>query len=124
MHMPHQSSISESDVAPHSRPLTHAQLLDEYLVGLQEQLKQQTRGIEETGLVEVKLTVRQDGAVTFAEVIVLEGPATLRNDLLPVINQLGPLPPPPTAADLLAVSLLLPLRYPGPDLLDSIERAP
>jgi outer membrane biosynthesis protein TonB len=124
LHTPRQSPISESDVAPHSRPLTHAQLLDEYLARLQEQLKLETRSIEASGLVEVKLTVRQDGSVTFAEIVVLDGPATLRNDLLPLVNQLGPLPPPPIGADILTVSLLLPLRYPGPDLLDSIGQAP
>jgi len=124
MNAPSQPSISESDVSPHSRPLTHAQLLDEYLARLQEQLKLETRTIEESGLVEVKLTIRKDGSVTFAEIVVLDGPATLRNDLLPLVNQLEPLPPPPIEADLLNVSMLLPLRYPGPDLLDSIDQTP
>jgi hypothetical protein len=122
--VPVQSSISESDLSPHSRPLTHAQLLNEYLAELQEQLKQETRGLDESALVEVKLTIRKDGTVTFAEIVVLDGPAGLRNDLLPVLNRLGPLAPPPIAADLLTVSLLLPLRYPGPDLLDSLGQAP
>jgi len=124
MNAPSQPSISESDVSPHSRPLTHAQLLEEYLARLQEQLKLETRTIEESGLVEVKLTIRKDGSVTFAEIVVLDGPATLRNDLLPLVNQLEPLPPPPIEADLLNVSMLLPLRYPGPDLLDSIDQTP
>ena len=75
MNAPRQSPISESDVSPHSRPLTHAQLLDEYLARLQEQLKLETRSIEESGLVEVKLTIRKDGSVTFAEIVVLDGPA-------------------------------------------------
>jgi hypothetical protein len=124
LYTPPRSPISESDVSPHSRPLTHAQLLDEYLVRLQEQLKFETRTIEASGLVEVKLTIRKDGTVTFAEIVVLDGAATLRNDLLPVLNQLGPLSAPPIEADLLTVSMLLPLRYPGPDLLDTIDQAP
>jgi hypothetical protein len=122
--VPAQPPIAESDIAPHSRPLTHAQLLEEYLAELQEHLKLETRDIDESALVEVKMTVRKDGTVTFAEIIVLDGPAALRNDLLPILNRLSPLAPPPIAADLLAVSLLLPLRYPGPDLLDSIGQAP
>ena len=69
---------------------------------------------------EVKLTIRRDGSVTFSEVVVLDGPVALRGELLPLLNQLSPLPPPPVNADLLDVSLLLPLRYPSPDLLDSI----
>jgi hypothetical protein len=117
---PRQPPISETDVSPQSRPLTHSQLLDEYLARLQERLKVETRSIQEPGLVEVKLTIRKDGSVTFGEIVVLDGPTSLRNDLLPLVNQLGPLPPPPIDADILAVSMLLPLRYPGPDLLDSI----
>lgn len=115
--------ISETDVSPHSQPLTHSQLLDEYLAGLQERLKHDTRFIQDSGLVEVKLTIRKDGSVTFGEIVVLDGPATLRNELLPLVNGLAPLPPPPVEADVLTVSMLLPLRYPGPDLLDSLDRA-
>jgi len=119
-----RAAISETDVSPHSRPLTHSQLLDEYLAKLQERLKVEARFIQASGLVEVKLTIRKDGSVTFAEIVVLDGPATLRDDLLPVVNQLAPLPPPPMEADILNVSMLLPIQYPGPDLLDSIDQAP
>jgi hypothetical protein len=116
--------ISETDVSPHSRPLTFSRLLDEYLASLQERLTNAARFVQESGLAEVKLTIRKDGSVTFGEIVVLDGPAALRNDLLPLVNQLGPLPPPPVDAEVLDVSLLLPLRYPGPDLLDSIEGGP
>jgi hypothetical protein len=120
---PRQGSIAETDVSPHSRPLTHSQLLNEYLARVQERLKLDARSIQESGLVEVKLTIRKDGSVTFGEIVVLEGPASLRNDLLPLVHQPGPLPPPPVEADILTVSILLPLQYPGPDLLDSIGHA-
>jgi hypothetical protein len=117
-----QSRIHESDVAPESPPLTFSHLLDEYLAALQERLKHETRSIQVYGLTEVKLTIRQDGSLTFSEIVVLDGPATLRHDLLPLVRQLEPLPPPPTAADALDVSLLIPLGYPGADLLDSIDQ--
>jgi hypothetical protein len=123
MSPPRQPAMSETDVSPQSRPLTHSQLLDEYLARVQERLKLDTRFIQGSGLVEVKLTIRKDGSVTFGEIVVLEGPASLRNDLLPLVHQLGPLPPPPMEADILTVSILLPLQYPGPDLLDSIGHA-
>jgi hypothetical protein len=119
---PQQPHISETEVSPQSRPLTFSQLLDEYVAGLQEQLKYKTKSIQESGLAEVKMTIRQDGVVTFSEIVVLDGPAALRNTLLPLINQLGPFPPLPVDADRLDVSVLLPLRYPGPDLLDSIDQ--
>jgi hypothetical protein len=119
---PQQPRISETDVPPQSRPLTFSQLLDEYLAGLQEQLKYETKSIQESGLAEVKMTIRKDGMVTFSEIVVLDGPAALRNDLLPLVKRLGPFPPLPVDADMLDVSVLLPLQYPGPDLLDSIDR--
>jgi hypothetical protein len=119
---PQQPRITETDVRPQSRPMRFSQLLDEYLAMLQERLKHETASIQDSGLVEVKLTVRKDGAVTFSEVVVLEGPAALREELLPLLNRLGPLPPPPIDADLLDLSVLLPLQYPGPDLLDSIDQ--
>lgn len=119
---PQPPRISETDVSPQSRPLTHSQLLDGYLARLQERLKDETRSIRESGLAEVKLTIRKDGSVAFSEIAILDGPATLRNELFPLVNQLGPLPPPPIDADMLDVSMLLPLRYPGPDLLDSIDQ--
>jgi hypothetical protein len=121
---PQQPRISETDVSPHSRPLTFSQLLDEYVAGLQAQLKDETKSIQEAGLAEVKMTIRKDGAVTFSEIVVLDGPAALRNELLPLVKQLRPFPPLPVDADMLDVSVLLPLRYPGPDLLDSTDQEP
>jgi hypothetical protein len=120
--LPEPPRITETDVTPQSRPLTFSRLLDEYLARLQDMLKYETRSIRTSGLTEVKLTIRKDGSVTFGEVVVLEGPAALRNELLPLVHQLDPLPPPPVDADMLDVSVLLPLGYPGSDLLDSVDQ--
>jgi hypothetical protein len=119
---PPERRILETEIAPHSQPMTFSRLMDEYLATLQQRLKQETMSVQESGLVEVKLTVRRDGSVTFGEVVVLEGPAALRGALLPLVHRLDPLPPPPTAADFLDISLLLPLQYPGPDLWDALDR--
>jgi hypothetical protein len=119
---PAEQRILETEIAPHSQPMTFSQLLDEYLAVLLERLKHETMSIQEPGLVEVKLTVRNDGVMTFSEVVVLEGPSTLRGELLPLVNQLSPLPVPPVDADFLDISLLLPLQYPGPDLWDSLDQ--
>lgn len=121
---PERPSISETEVSPSSRPLTFSQLLDEYVSRLQIKLKEETRFIQEPGLAEVTLTIRRDGSVSFSEIVVLDGSAALRSELLPLVQGLGPLPPPPVDADALDVSLLLPLQYPGPDLLDAIEQEP
>lgn len=120
--LPEPPRITETDITPQSRPLTFSRLLDEYLTKLQDMLKYETRSIQTSGLTEVKLTIRKDGSVTFSEIVVLEGPAALRNELLPLVHQLEPLPPPPVDADMLDVSVLLPLGYPGSDLLDSIDQ--
>jgi hypothetical protein len=117
-----QSPITETDLTPQSRPLTFSSMLDEYLAMVQQRLKSATRSIQASGLAEVKLTIRKDGAVPFSEIVVLDGPAALRNELLPLVKQLGVLPPPPVDADLLDVSMLLPLGYPGADLLDAIDQ--
>jgi hypothetical protein len=119
---PPEPRILETEIAPHSQPMTFSRLVDEYLAMLQQRLKHETMSVQEPGLVEVKLTVRHDGSVTFSEVVVLEGPAALRRELLPLVNRLDPLPPPPIDADLLDISLLLPLQYPGPDLWDSLDQ--
>jgi hypothetical protein len=119
---PQQPRITETDVTPQSRPMTFSRLLDEYLAMIQAMLKHETASIRESGLAEVKLTIHKDGSITFSEVVMLDGPASLRNELLPLVHRLGPLPPPPMDADMLYVSVLLPLGYPGPDLLDSIDQ--
>ena len=119
---PQPPRITETDVTPQSQPMTFSRLLDEYLAMMQERLKHQMASIRESGLAEVKLTIRKDGSITFSEVVMLDGPASVRNELLPLVYQLGPLPPPPIDADMLDVSILLPLGYPGPDLLDSIDQ--
>jgi outer membrane biosynthesis protein TonB len=118
---PRQPRITETDVTRQSRPMTFSQQMDDYLAMVQERLKDEAASIQESGLVEVKLTVRKDGTLTFIEIVVLEGPLTLREELLPLVQQLGPLPSPPIDADLLDLSVLVPLQYPGPDLLDSVH---
>ena len=71
------------------------------------------------GLIDVRLTIRRDGVVEFAEVIPLDGPAMLRDQFLSLLTALGPLPPPPIEVDKLLVTLVLPIQYPGDDLLDA-----
>jgi hypothetical protein len=85
---------------------------------IQKVLKQETASIQQAGLAEVTLTIQRDGSVRHKEIVRLDGPATLRSQLLPIVSRLGPWPPPPVEADVLVVTLLLPTRYPGVDLRD------
>lgn len=123
-HPSHSPRIIETDIT--SRPTSRSASLplDTYLAALQARLIQETASITQTGLAEVRLTIRRDGVVEFAEVVPLDGPPTLRAQLLPIITGLGPLPPPPIEADKLIVSLMVPLQYPAGDLLDSFELIP
>jgi hypothetical protein len=116
---PGRSRIRETDLTAPTRPPPSPQRLEEYLTMVQKVLKQETASIQQAGLAEVTLTIQKDGSVRHAEIVRLDGPLTLRSQLLPIVSRLGPLPPPPVEADVLVVTLLLPTQYPGPDLRDS-----
>jgi hypothetical protein len=117
---PRRSRITESDLAAPTRPAPSSRRLEEYLTMVQRVLKQETASIQEAGLAEVTLTIRRDGSVRHTEIVPLDGPATLRSQLLPIVSRLGPWPPPPVEADVLVVTVPLPTHYPGPDLRDSL----
>jgi outer membrane biosynthesis protein TonB len=114
--------IIESDIPPQSQPRPSSPL-DSYVATLQAMLRRETAAIPETGLVDIRLTIRRDGGIDFAEVVPLDGPATLREQVLAIVTGLGPLPPPPIEVEKLLVTVVLSLRYPGNDLLDTFEEA-
>jgi cell division protease FtsH len=64
--------------------------------------------------------VGRDGSVQRTEIVRLEGPASLREQLTTIVSQLGKLPPLPADAnaDVLVVSTVVAFGYPSPDLLD------
>jgi hypothetical protein len=111
--------IIEVDLAPQSRSSAAPQPMDAYLTTLQDLLRQEAASMPQPGLIDVRLTIRRDGVVEFAEVVPLDGPAMLRDQFLSRITALGPLPPPPITVDKLLVTLVLPIQYPGDDLLDA-----
>jgi hypothetical protein len=115
---PRTSRIREADMTGPTLPPPSPQRLEEYLTMVQKVLKQETASIQQAGLAEVTLTIHRNGSLRHAEVVPLEGPATLRSHLLPIVSRLGPWPPPPMKTDVLVVRLLLPTQYPGEDLRD------
>jgi hypothetical protein len=117
---PRKSRITETDLTAPTRPPPSPQGLEEYLAMVQRVLKQETASIQQAGLAEVRLTIQRDGSVRHTEVVPLDGPATLRSELLPIVSRLGPWPPPPVEADVLVVTVPLPTQYPGADLRDSL----
>lgn len=116
--------IIETDLIPMPGLTSPPQSLDAYLTLVQTALKQEVAMIPQTGLVEVTLAIRRDGSVRHTQVVPLEGPASLRSQLAPYINRLGPLPPLPVEVDLLVVTVLLSGQYPGADLLDRFGPQP
>jgi hypothetical protein len=115
---PRRSRITETGLTAPMLPPPSPQRLEEYLTMVQKVLKQETASIQPAGLAEVTLTIQKDGSVRHTEIVPLDGPATLRSELLPIVSRLGPWPPPPVDADVLVVRLLLPTQYPGADLWD------
>jgi hypothetical protein len=120
---PQSWRILETDLSPQPLPRPSPPL-EAYLATLQATLQQAVASIAQAGLVEVKLTIRRDGSMAFVEVVPLEGPITLRDQLLPLVSALGPWPPPPIETDTLIVGVLLSLEYPGADLWDTLDQFP
>lgn len=91
-----------------------------YITFVQTKLKLEAAKIKQSGTAEVKLTIAKDGSVKQTEIVRLEGPATLRDQIMPMVSQMGKLPPLPADAnaDVLVVTTLVAFNYPGGDLLD------
>jgi hypothetical protein len=92
--------------------------LDAYVETLRQRLQHATDAIPDTGLVEVRLSIRRDGRLAFAEVVPLDGQPQLRTEVLQCLQALGPLPAPPVSEDLLLVSIPLATGYPDHTLRD------
>jgi hypothetical protein len=120
---PRSPRILETDLTPQPLPRPSSPL-EAYLTSVQATLQQALAATAQAGLVEVKLTIRRDGSMAFVEVVPLEGPTTLRDQLLPLVSALGPWPPPPIETDVLIVGVLLSLEYPGADLWDTLDQFP
>jgi hypothetical protein len=118
--LPRRPRIAETDLTAPTRPPASPQRLEEYLAMVQKVLKQETASIQQAGFAEVTLTIQRDGSVRHTEIVPLDGPATLRSQLLAIVSRLGPWPPPPVDADVLVVTVPLPTQYPGADLRDSL----
>lgn len=96
--------------------------VDEYADFVQDKLQQEARKIRQAGTAEVKLTIGKDGSVRQTDVVRVNGPATLREQVMPLVNRAGPFPPLPGEADVLVVSAPLAFNYPSTDLYDKFGR--
>jgi outer membrane biosynthesis protein TonB len=94
--------------------------LENYLTYLDMRLQQEAMKLKQQGTAELKLTIAQDGTVKQTQIVRVEGPATLRDQITTMINQMGKLPPLPADANAteLVVDAIVAFDYPGPALMD------
>ncbi|MBI3328306.1 MAG: hypothetical protein HYZ81_16575 [Nitrospinae bacterium] len=101
-------------------PMQQPRTLDEYVRFVQTKLELEAAKVKQSGAADLKLTIGKDGSVKQTEVMRLDGPPALRDRIMPMVNQMGKLPPLPADAnaDVLVVRSLVTFNYPGGDLLD------
>jgi TonB family protein len=92
--------------------------LDEYAAHVQSRLQAEAMKLQQQGIAELKLTIDKDGSVQQTEIIEVEGPPTLREQVRPLVNQITPLPPLPGNAEVLEITMTLAFDYPGENLYD------
>lgn len=94
--------------------------LENYLAYLDMKLQQEAMKLKQQGTAELRLTIAQDGTVKQTQIVRVEGPATLRDQIPTMINQMGKLPPlpPDTNATELVVDTIVAFNYPDPTLMD------
>jgi Gram-negative bacterial TonB protein C-terminal len=117
---------TSATTAPSSTPLLMTQTpttVDDYASYVGDLLQAQAMQIKTPGTADVRLTIGRDGSVRQAEVTRLDGPATLRNQITSMANQLK-LPPLPAdaRADELVVDSTLAFNYPGSEIMDRFGR--
>lgn len=117
-----KSSAQVTPAVPTGQPMPRQapQTLEGYVTFIHDTLQHQASQIKQPGTVDLKLTIGKDGSVQRTEIVRLDGPATLRDQIMAIVSQLGKLPPLPADAnaDVLVVTTVLAFNYPGADLLD------
>ena len=100
--------------------------LDGYIDYVSNKLQAEAMQVRQQGSADVKLTIDRSGAVQLAEVVRVNGPNALRDEVMRMVNLMGSLPPlPPNAnVDVLVLTSTVMFNYPGRDMFDRYgERA-
>jgi hypothetical protein len=99
--------------------------LEDYAQYVQHRLQAEAMQGKTSGMADVRLTIGRDGAVRQTEVSRLDGPASLRDQIMSTVSQLK-LPPLPAdaRAQELVVDAIVAFNYPGRDLWDRYGRVP
>jgi hypothetical protein len=112
--------------APQPTPLLTTRTpttVDDYAQYVGNRLQAEAMQVKTSGVADVRLTIGKDGAVRQTEVRRLDGPETLRNQIMSMASQLK-LPPLPAdfRAQELVVDTTVAFNYPGRDMLDRFGR--
>ncbi len=94
--------------------------LDSYIDYVSNKLQVEAMQVKHQGAADVKLTIDKSGAVKRAEVVRVDGPPTLRDEVMQLVKSVGSLPPlPPDAnADVLELTSTVVFNYPGREMFD------
>lgn len=96
--------------------------LDNYVNYVSDRLQVEAMKVKHQGAADVKLTIDKSGSVKLAEVVRIDGPAGLRDEVMQMVKLIGSLPPlPPDAnADVLVLTSTVVFNYPGRDMFDRL----
>lgn len=100
--------------------------LEGYINYVSNRLQAEAMRVQQQGSADVKLTIDKTGAIQLAEVVRVNGPNALRDEVMRMVNVIGSLPPLPASAnvDVLVLTSTVVFNYPGRDMFDRYgERA-
>jgi hypothetical protein len=126
MMMKEPGTATSTTTATPSTPILTTQTpttVDEYANYVGDRLQAEAMQVKTPGTADVRLTIGKDGTVRQTEVKRLDGPETLRQQIIALASQLK-LPPLPTdmRADELVVDTGVAFNYPGSDVMDRFGR--
>lgn len=121
-----QTAAAQPSAAPQMMMTQPPTTLDGYLSYVQERMQLEAMKVKQSGVADLKLTIAKDGTIQQTEILRVEGPAELRDQIRPLINQLGKLPPLPADADadILVMDTTLAFNYPSSELFDRHGQRP
>jgi outer membrane biosynthesis protein TonB len=98
------------------------QTIDEYAARVQNLLQVAAMDLRQQGTAELRLTIGRDGSIRQTEIVELDGPAALREQVRLLVSEIAPLPALPGDVDVLVVQTELAFDYPGENLMDPFGR--
>jgi hypothetical protein len=114
------ATAAEPPAAPHMMMTTPPTTLDSYLGYVQDKMQLEAMKVKQPGIADLKLTIGKDGTIQRTEILRVDGPPALRDQIASMVSQMGKLPPLPADAnaDTLVVDTTVAFNYPSGELFD------